>query len=574
LIRIAHALGLALAMASGQCCAQEELVEVGRTHAMGGTSGRIVIANDQQHALSVGYYGDLVWWDLKSRQPVLHVPGKAHVAGLALHPTQPLAAVSWTNTKNGGTVHAVNLTTGETTRWLEESAAILAFNATGDRLAASHVKDKKQRIATYRVDHLNAQDREPLWRDTWRAVRADENDLVFQTTDTVTGRKKPGSSWSATSALSANGKITATYQKQVMTIRATAFPVTDLGDRWARPKAVTNDGIALMAAMHGQMMLVSGTNDDRQVFAPHRGHADHLVFSPDGSHLAIMSLGALRIVDLAGNVRTTLPDTHIASPGKDGAEFWIASRTGAWRWNATSKTEVGKRLKWRGKGVRLTRANSTRRMWGNSPYRVWRLGMAQVIKQSAWLHATDPKKFKGWLVKQTRTDWLANDYSDLRYPIAIKALAGTDHVLAHSAQHSPGGGPDKMYLQRLDADGKSLHHWYANGNSDWFVLNDSGTTAWIAGYGHLHGIACKDMSEVVHHTEGANWDSGIAWHDDDLLVTDGKALQVIDPMTLEQVRSFDVPRDLAELDLIAASPNRSHVAIASGSEVRIMRMPR
>ncbi|MFT7537816.1 MAG: hypothetical protein ACI85K_003777, partial [Hyphomicrobiaceae bacterium] len=88
---------------------------------MGGTSGRIVIANDQQHALSVGYYGDLVWWDLKSRQPILHVPGKAHVSGLALHPTQPLAAVSWTNTKNGGTVHAVNLTTGETTRWLEES---------------------------------------------------------------------------------------------------------------------------------------------------------------------------------------------------------------------------------------------------------------------------------------------------------------------------------------------------------------------------------------------------------------------------------------------------------------------
>lgn len=573
MIRISHALGLALALANAQCCkAQEQLVDVCRTHAMGGESYHVWLSPNQRHAISVGRHWDLVIWDLEARCPLHYIENGPDA--VAMHPTAATAIVSWRNPQTGDGIFELDLVTAKTIQLLTTTASVLEIDASGQHLATALVVKKRQRLAKYQLAYLRGQRREPVWQKAWHTRDTMfPNRLRFQKDGSVTtdwSDRRSVNSWRGSK--SANGKIAVKRGADGM-IEVGSHSYDFHTSHSLNQLEVTNQGVLLAADDFGVFTLQGVEPSDRRVFAPHRGHADRLVFSPDGSHLAIMSLGAVRIVDLCGKDKLLLAGTHIATPGNDGPEFWLASHTKAWRWNAATKTEVGKRLKWRGKGVRLTRDSFAEFDEDNPPYRIWTLGMAEVIKQSAWLHATDPKKLKGWLVKQTRTEWLANDHFYFRYPIAIKALAGTDDVLAHSGtgQHHPGGGPD-MYLQRLDADGKSLHNWHANGSSDWFVVNDSETTAWIAGFGHLNGIACKDMSEVVHHTKGADWDSAVTWHDDNLLVTDGKTLQVIDPMTLHLVRSFDVPKDLTELDLIAASPDRSHIAIASGSEVRILRL--
>jgi hypothetical protein len=539
---------------------------------MGGQCQRIVIANDQQHALSVGEYGDLVCWDLKSHRPTFHKLGLTqHVTGLALHPTQPLAAVSWTDGHHEGTVQAVNLTTGETTLWLDSSAGTLAFNATGDRLAASHLKDKQKRRATYLVEDLKAQNRKPLWREHWHASDQFDDDLVFQTTDTVKGRQRRNRFKMSNSAISANGKITASTNKQNLQIGKATFPVSQLHHWFANRMVVTNDGAAIVAAGYGPMFVARRADEDRQVFAPHLGYADRLVFSPDGSYLAIMSLRALRIVDLTGNVSITLPGTHIASPGKDGPEFWLASPTGARRWNAATKSNVGERIKWLREGSSLKYWNANQLGDGNPPHRRFRLGIALVVQQHAWLDASGTNTGSR-LVKQTHGKWLPIGQAPLEGPIAMRILPGTDDVLLLGSSTDALAESSNMTLYRLDADGNRRVLWRGNGSANWLAVNDTGTTVWITDHERLIGISCKGVREAVQHTTGTNWDSGIAWHDDNLLVTDGKTLQVINPMTLEQVRSFDVPKDLTELDLLAASPDRSHLAIASGSEVRILRL--
>lgn len=67
----------------------------------------------------------------------------------------------------------------------------------------------------------------------------------------------------------------------------------------------------------------------------------------------------------------------------------------------------------------------------------------------------------------------------------------------------------------------------------------------------------------------------------DLVMTNGRS--AIPPSEGNEVRrdgwqgvgarvSFVVPKGLTELDLLAASPDRSHIAIASGREVPTLRM--
>jgi hypothetical protein len=154
----------------------------------------------------------------------------------------------------------------------------------------------------------------------------------------------------------------------------------------------------------------------------------------------------------------------------------------------------------------------------------------------------------------------------------MRIVPGTDDVLLLGSSTDALAESSNMTLYRLDTDGNRRVLWRGNGSANWLAVNDTGTTVWITDHERLIGISCKGVREAVQHTAGTDWDSGIAWHDDNLLVTDGKTLQVINPMTMKQVSSFDVPEDLTELDLLAASPDRSHLAIASGSEVRILRL--
>ena len=569
------ALGLTIAAACLQGCGgQMQLLEVTRTHAMGGGCARIVIASDQQHALSVGEYGDLVRWDLKSGQPTTYVPGHdKYVPGMVLHPTQPVAAVSWSNGRSAGTVHAVDLITGETKLWLEHPASILVFDAAGERLATCQQESFRQRKASYLVEDLNVQKREPLWQGVWGPHDSPiDNDLALQPNDTVTGHRSSDPPYGSNRARSADGNTTASYKNYVITIGEAQISVADNAAGWTEHVAISNDGTVATADTFGQMHVLHAGDEKRQAIAPHRGHADRLVFSPDGTHLAIMTLGALRIVDLAGNERLTLQGTHIASPGEHGAEFWIASRAGASRWNADSQTEVGEGIQWRGQGASLIRSNYEGTRVVDRPHRIWRLSFADISTKGAWLLTTDADNITNWLVRQTHGQWRKTEMPGMEDPITVQQLAGSEEVLLHTNAPNYACGGCSMHVRHLDANGESLHQWQTGGASDWIVVNDSETTTWIASGATLFGLACNDVREVARHTSEHEWESGIAWHNDHLLVTDGKTLQVIDPMTMNRVRGLDLPKDLTELDLLAASPNRSHLAIATGTEVRILRL--
>lgn len=553
---------------------QHKLHETARTHAMGGMCQRIMLAKDQRHALSIGKYGDLVWWDLETGTPLRHVPGRSHqVAGVAIHPQQHMAAVSWVAAGRIGSVYAVDLVTGTVRKWFDRYASVLAFAEDGELLGSSEREAGTQRVrrATYRMTNLSAGETQPAWHEPWQFAQKHDTHLVFTAEGTVTGTRDVPTIGSRKVTTSPDGNVQLVVEGNRLRIDTTKLEHEELSFELGC-QVVTDNRAALVADSRGQMVAFRSPTESCPANAPHRGHADRLLFSPDGGYVAIMTLGALRIVDLAGNECGSFDGTQIATRGKDGPEFWLVTNKGARRWNAATKTFVGEPRSWRRKDIAVTRTASFD--WTRRPYRFHRLGIANVSGDDAWLSGRSAKKHSSFVIKETRTQTFATTRDLLRNAVAAQPLSGTDEALLLSTSWSPLADQHDWYLERLDAKAGRMHFWRGTGAPTWFALNDSQTTAWIATGPWLYGVSTKDTKQIAFHRDTPDWHTGIAWHDDHLLVSDSHDLQVVDPKSLNLVREFDVPDDLGRIDLVAASPDRSHLAIASRSEVRIFRMAR
>lgn len=570
--RAANALGLAMALAVGPCCAaQQKLAEISRTHAMGGTSYRLRLSPNQRHAVSAGNRGGLVIWDLQEHCPSHHIAA-AGVSALAMHPSAATAFVSWQEPGGDRGVFELNLETGAATKLLPMTANVLGVDEDGEHLATAIVEEKRQRFATYRLADLRAKEIGPIAEQGWHPHGFAYPDyLTIRTDGTVTsGRSRVfGVPWR--SSRSADGSITVARDKS----GAVIVGERNYGFRLARTinqLVVSNGGALLAIDDRGQCLMQAAAG--RRVFAPHRGEADRMVFSPDGTHLAIMSLGAVRIVDLAGNDKLLLAGTHIVTPGKDGAEFWLASDKSAWRWNAATRSRVGQPIVWAGKDVALVRQTFRpfHAPFGRRPpFRFERLGCITFLDKQVWLQC-GREWGQRWFVRQTENRWIEERSYLTR--VSVKPLPGGEDNLVLSMRRvfRLDSCYPEIFMQRFSKDGERLASWRGNGVAIWSAVNDAGTKAWVGSEYSLRGVGLERLETTVKHEDPPPWIDAIAWHDDTLLVTDGKQVEVVDPMTLTRERQLSLPEDLAKVDLIAASPDRSHLAIATGTEVRILRL--
>lgn len=575
-----RALLLVLLLATVQCSkepcshAQIQLAELASTQVFGGDCERILISKGQRHALTVGDYGDLVWWDIATRRPLRHVPGATRYAGaVALHPSRPLVAVSWSDGSWGGSVHALDMGNGQHTNWLNHPATLLRFGAT--RLALRQGRETRQRLATHLIDDLLRGNTAPLWERDWHAYGSSIGHLLlFEDDGSLTTTTASKRYLQQDSAESANREVTAVRLRKPKTFYSSIVEVGDKAHFFDRAHiervAVTNNRVLLASDSRGHVFVQGPTDSDRHLHAPHHGHADRMVFCPDGSHLAIMSIGAVRIVDLMGTVKLTLEDTHIVSAGADGANFWVTSRTGSRRWNAASQAYVGEPLRWRADNVELIRDSTSPPTWRpeNRPWRLDRLSIAEVGLGDAWLIGDE---FGPYMMRQ-RGDVLTRVASTDATPIALQLLPRSSHRLFLSGTQNMVRMNWVASLQRLDATGLVLHEWSSITAPRWLAVNDAGTHAWIGTSSGLVGVSCDKLEETVLHANGAKFRYGLAWHDNSLLVVANGDLQVVDAMTLRVKQQLPRPEGLSNVDLIAASPDRAHVAIASHTAVHIFRL--
>ncbi len=80
-----------------------------------------------------------------------------------------------------------------------------------------------------------------------------------------------------------------------------------------------------------------------RVFEKHLGHAEALVFTPDGRHLAAASLGAVTFATSEGEVVDRVPAIATLATGLEGSELWVIATGEASRFDAADARVLERR---------------------------------------------------------------------------------------------------------------------------------------------------------------------------------------------------------------------------------------
>lgn len=567
--------------ATGCALAQDQLVEVGQAEMIGGPCRKILIAKDQRHALTVGRFSDLIWWDLETREKLREIAGRElHSTTPAIHPRQPIVAASWGFGTARQGVFGIRMDTGERMPWLRQGASRMAFDATG-RYFAAVSGDASSRVpepltlSSYRVSDLIDPNvlAEPIHQLACANRNLAARPIQFADDGSVSlgEPQQQRSPWEPVS--SPDGKITAKYVYDGIEVDDEKIPYES--PSVVGTFAITNDKTLFVAEAHGRLTIQDGNDQTR--FASHRGNPDQILFSADGTHLAITTAAAVRIVDRLGMAKRTIEGSRLVVPADDGAEFWLIDRDGMQRWDAATRLQVGERITWPGTHVELVRKQPTSR-WAalrSSLVRSYRSQLVTRRGDTFWL-PTD-EWLPGYFQRNDGKDWHGIPEA-AGVPSGLLRIPGSDrHAYQWSAENKEQGGCTS-HLKLFDATGQLLAKRDAGYYPNWMAVDDSGAHVWVDA-GDFLGFSGKDLELLVRHEETPAWRHGIAWHDDTLLVTNGADLTVIDPSTLAEQQRFEIPAGLRatsrwapHIELLAASPDRRHIALASGCRVHIFRL--
>jgi hypothetical protein len=531
--RLCLPLFAALAVAQASLLAQQKtatlatprLQEVARTSLMHGGCAQALFDRNQSHMLSAGLFGDLCWWDLKARKPLRHIlpPGKPgthpYLTRLQLHPSRPQATATWTTIEDpfadGAVAHncyEVDLTTGTM-------------------------------VAT-------ALPEEPAER---------HRDLLLNN--------------------SPNGEHSVWCEG--MTATGTIVRMT--GERYdfaaqlgvgIRHLEIANDGTILAIDTVGQLHFQGMEAADYTLMAPHLGAAHRLVFSPDGSHVAVSGLAGMCIIDLHGEVKLSLTGTHLVEPGHDGAEFWLVSPRRAWRWNATVRREIGQPLTFPGLPLRLLRP-STEGPWAGAVRGVGlqastRLSAAGIVNHQPWIgNASSPMRLLRWQKNGFKAD-AKQPYLGTA-PVCIRQLPASDLVLLASMGNSDGNllGGSQTLVFLLDEHGTPKHQWTHASSLLWVVADLQGECIWVSTARELTCLHSATLAVRSSQPLETTWIEATMWRSGLLLATDGKELQIVAPQTQQVQQRLLLPKDLTRIDVLAMSPTGKHIAVADDFDVRI-----
>lgn len=506
--------------------ATPSLQEIARASLMHGGCAQVLFDRDQSHMLSAGAFGDLLWWDLKTQKPLRHLlrPSKPgthpYLMRLQLHPSTPQATATWTTMADpfgdGAVEHncyEVDLTTGT--------------------MVATSLSEK------------------PAER---------HRDLLL------------------------NNSPNGAHSVWCEGMQATGTIVRMTGERYdfaaqlgvgIRHLEIANDGTILAIDTVGQLHYQGMAAADYTLMAPHLGAAHRLVFSPDGSHVAVSGLTGMCIIDLHGKVKLSLTGTHLAEPGNDGAEFWLVSPRRAWRWNATVGREIGQPLTFPGQPLRLLRP-STEGPWASAVRGVGlqastRLATAGIVAHQPWIaNASSPMRLLRWQKNGFAAD-AKQPYLGIA-PVCIRQLPASDLVLLASMGNFdgnlPGGSQTLIFL--LDEHGTPKHKCTHASSMLWVAADLQSECIWVSTTRELTCLHSATLAVRSSQPLETTWIDAVMWRNGLLLATDGKELQIVDPNAQQVQQRLSLPKDLTRIDVLAMSPTGKHIAVADDFDVRIL----
>lgn len=541
------------------------LVEVGRTTARGGNCARILLSGDGRHMLTVGEAGDLLWWDLAEQRLLRRIAGKGRfVSAIALHPTEPWAVVSTSlDGRWRGSVWRCDLDTGAVHDLWADYTPTLAFDAAGELLCADlRIDDHRNRRVVYRS----------------RTVRAGEP-LVEEAGPFPTvlgmGAKK------SQEATSPDGRLSVRCDGDKLFHSGGARPEIRIDDveTWLNTVAVANERTVAAADLQG-CVHVRTPADQRMVFAGHTGPAHRLVFSPDGRFLAVVGLGATRVVDLEGKDIVEWTGTRIVLAGPDGADFWIFDRRGLRRWSASTRRDVAPAMRWETPELRVVRSLDGRPFAllaeENPPFWLFSLGTACVVDGVPWLggdrfHPAQPRHFVEGGFERVGPELPAH-LSGLG-SVALVALANGLVMSVASVEGDDVGNPPLSLVELHRGAGAPVVSWKAESCVRRVAVDPANGDVVLGFVGDevktLDGATLTEVGARRFETglrDMAFFDRGR------VLAAFGKELLLLDAHSLRTLAAIAVPADIPRIDVVAVSPTRRHVALAYGSEVRILRV--
>ncbi|MCU0862952.1 MAG: hypothetical protein MUC36_04090 [Planctomycetes bacterium] len=585
------------AIVTAQAPAAIELREVARTTAFGGTVARIVVAADETRFLGVGEFGDILWWDLGRRELLRRFePVARYITAVAIHPSGAWAAVAASAGDEGPhPLFAFDLANGDVRQILTGRVGHLAFSTSGEALGVLEMRlsdgHYQQRVATY----VNATLRDgdavpPRSRTEWERWANLRVHFPGQGGDALGVPFGPRNGEFGAPCVShrgvARGECKAALLRRLAPEPASWSLAPHLDTRLERA-AITDAGTMLAADLQGQLFVQGSAAADFALRSSHRGETHALTFSPDGRFLAVQGLGAVRFVDLGGTEVRLLEGTHLVQPGADGADFWILGRKELCLWNASTGRELGERRRWQSPALPLLRTNE------RSPFRVrpfharglalrgeslygpcseWTLHSFLVVDGQPWVSGSaggggDARPMR--LVAGQQFEALSTR-GDGGEPVSFlsapegKVLFATGTDVMREVMGEP-----SCAVEAQDREGRSVALWRCHSAPVWLAL--AGDVVLVGTIdGTVHRLRGSDLGAIDAQTFTPPLLQLAAFDRDDLLATNGPSLQLLDATSLEVVQTLPLPAGFDGIDVFALAPDRRHVALARGSDVRIL----
>ena len=599
------------------------LREVGRTTGLGGDVRHCAFNATGSRMLTVGPLGDLAWWDLASLTVLAHrAPIERYVTALALHPTEPWGVLACTAGGAGGELLRVVFPTGEVQRLRPGSPHGLAFDVQGGRLAVASTLGGKTAVEVFATAELGP-DATPSMRVVLGSKRLGHPAFARDGTSVLVsdqglvsaggrhvqirlpgGQTVPGAgailafredgsaivaqAGSEAFAVAADGGAAALCSSDSLANRVTrlwperaTWDCTPRTDSWPAKPWVAPDGTVVVADVQGQIHGLGPAPDRHRLAAAHRAAVTGLVWSADSRYLALQTSGALRIVDALGNVVRDLPGAHAVVAGSRGGEFALANWHGLRRWDTANDRDLHPELAWRGGRPDLLILNPTHLDWEEPVHAVapmvgWQGGM--LFGAGRRPCAPGPvRATEHGLIAEVPHAPIAGIGRPMHVVLALRDDRRNRVLLAEAAVPMSCGtglyGPVFGTVRALGSDGREVARAAFTSKVRWLLPAGDELLA-----GLDDGCLCRlDAGSLV---EERRWklEPRLLWlHALDArraVAGDGTRVLVValpDGERAPRVTAeLALPQDLGPVTHAALAPDRRHLALASGADVRIV----
>lgn len=471
------------------------LVQTGRVFACGeGVVQRCLISRDSSRALSIGADRDMVWWHIPERRALRHFdPPGERYQEPWLHPELPF--VVW-----------------------------VAADGSGQRIDLD--SDRREELSKEQVEAL-----QPRAGLDWRRG----------------GQPLP----TKTDAVTPDGKHRLVFRGNLWSRQPSTFQSAYGEAHW-----LADDGTVLTA--RGTKFELHGLRfGERSSASLHSAPPRQLAFTPDGNHLAVVSLTSVQIVAKDGTEIERLTGPRIVQPGERPDEFWVLAKDSMQRWSATTRSRVGEPLALE---IRVASEGELKkafvqdgRLWSGNE--VHALAVADVARLT-------PKDQRPELLVGLADLLKGFHGSEVLFDVVADKATATTLVLSDNRSEA--------IVRRCAAGLEPPSRVVIPRRPRFLVVARDG----LVGVGLEDGYVWMLEGTALQVVQAKAFDlplkAAVPIGKQQLLATNGRSLLHLEGRTLEVLGEIALPDGVSRVDQIVASPDGRRLAIACGSDVRIL----